>query len=290
MGQLPDARALCRAHNGPMATTTNSAGSHESFQIPIEVAEVYEAAFVPAFFAQWAPILCDEAGIAAGHRVLDVACGTGIVARAAADRVAPDGSVTGLDLNQAMLTVARRIRPDIDYRQADAAALPFPDASFDVVVSQMALMFFPDRPAAVREMARVARPAGTVSVLVPGELRTQPAFAPFVAMAGRHAGPEAMSLLGTYFACGDLDELTRLVGAAGLRPAGSRTVQGIYRAPSVDAFVTTEVESTPLLERISERTYQAIRVDAHEVLAPFTSADGSVRAPFEANIVTARKP
>jgi ubiquinone/menaquinone biosynthesis C-methylase UbiE len=109
-----------------MSTITDSADSHESFQIPIEAAEFYEAAFVPAFFAQWAPILCDEAGIAAGNRVLDVACGIGIVARTAADRVAPDGSVTGLDLNEAMLTVARRIRPDIDYRQGDPAALPFP--------------------------------------------------------------------------------------------------------------------------------------------------------------------
>lgn len=273
-----------------MTTTTDSADPHESFQIPIEVAEFYEAAFVPAFFAQWAPILCDEADIAVGDRVLDVACGTGIVARTAADRVAPGGSVTGLDLNEAMLTVARRVRPDIDYRQADAAALPFTDASFDVVLCQMALMFFPDRPAAVREMARVTRSAGTVGILVPGELRSQAAFAPFVAMAGQHAGPEAMSLLGTYFACGDLDELTRLVGAAGLRPVGSRTVQGVYRAPSVDAFVTTEVESTPLLQRISAQTYQAIRADARRVLAPFISADGAVHATFEANIVIARKP
>jgi SAM-dependent methyltransferase len=276
-----------------MTTSTgpsSSAGSTESFQIPLEAAQFYESAFVPAFFAQWAPVLCGDAGIAAGARVLDVACGTGIVARTAADVVLPDGAVTGVDLNEAMLTVARGVRPDIDYRQGDAAALPFPDASFDVVVSQMALMFFPDRPAAAREMARVTRSAGTVAVLVPGDLRSQTAFAPFVAMAGQHAGPEAMSLLSSYFACGDLDELTGLLAAAGLRPTRSRTVQGTYRAPTVDTFVTTEVESTPLLERISEQTYQAIRAGAHDVLAPFTAADGSVQAPFEANVVTARKP
>ncbi len=117
---------------------SNATDSTESFQIPIEAAEFYETAFVPAFFAQWAPILCDEAGIGNGSRVLDVACGTGIVARTAADRVGPHGTVSGVDLNVAMLTVARRVRPDIDYRQGDAAALPFPDTSFDVVVSQMA--------------------------------------------------------------------------------------------------------------------------------------------------------
>src|SRR5262245_39172787 len=118
-------------HTGPPV------GSAESFQIPIEAAEFYESAFVPAFFAQWAPILCDQAAIAPGQRVLDVGCGTGIVARTAADRVVPGGTVTGVDLNEAMLTVARRVRPDIDYRQSDAAALPLPDESFDAVVSQM---------------------------------------------------------------------------------------------------------------------------------------------------------
>ncbi len=151
-------------------------------------------------------------------------------------------------------------------------------------------MFFPDRPQALQEMARVADHGGTVAVLVPGDLQSQTAFAPFVAMAGRHAGPEAMSLLSSYFACGDLDRLTREFGSAGLRPTTSRTVQGTYRAPSVDAFVTTEVESTPLLERISEQTYRAIRADAHDVLAAVTAADGSVHAPFEANLVTARRP
>ena len=82
---------------------------------------------MPAFFAQWAPSLCEAAGIAAGQRVLDVACGTGIVARTAAEIVGP-ANVVGVDLNEAMLTVARRVRPDIDWRQGDVAALPFPTA------------------------------------------------------------------------------------------------------------------------------------------------------------------
>ena len=87
----------------------------ETFNVSTEVAEIYESAFVPAFFAQWAPILCEAAGVAHGQRVLDVACGTGIVARTAADLVAPGGSVVGVDVNEAMLTVARRVRPDIDF-------------------------------------------------------------------------------------------------------------------------------------------------------------------------------
>jgi ubiquinone/menaquinone biosynthesis C-methylase UbiE len=267
-------------------TTTESS---ESFQITREIAEFYETAFVPAFFAQWAPILCQAAGVAPGHRVLDVACGTGIVTRTAADRVAADGRAVGVDLNDAMLTVARRIRTDIEFRRADAAQLPFADESFDTVLSQMALMFFPDRAAAVQEMVRVTTPGGTVALLVPGPLAHQHAFARFVDLAERHGGDEARSLLSTYFLCGDLDKLAALVESTGLRITAARTEIGTYRAPSVDAFVTTEVESTPLVQRISPDVYARIRTGAHEVLAPFTTADGRVEAPFESNLLVAHR-
>jgi len=258
--------------------------STETFQIPLAAAELYEAAFVPAFFAQWAPTLCEAAGVAPGRRVLDVACGTGIVARTAADRGA---TVTGVDLNEAMLTVARRVRPELDWRQGNAQDLPLADGSFDVVMSQMALMFLPEPAAALAEMARVVRPGGTVAVLVPGALERQAAFAPFVEMAARHAGPEALDLLTAYFRRGDLDRLAAQLGSAATTVTDQRRVDGTYRAPSVDAFVTTEVESTPLVERISAETYQRIRDEARTVLAPFTAVDGSVAAPFESNLVVA---
>ena len=260
----------------------------ETFQIPIEAAEHYEAAFVPAFFAQWAPVLCTAARVAPGQSVLDVGCGTGIVARTAAELVAPNGSVTGLDLNEAMLTVANRIRPDLAWRLGEAGALPFGDDDFDVVLSQMALMFVPDRPAAMREMARVARPGGTVAVLVPSQLERQAAFAPLIDVAARHAGPEAVSLMSTYFACGGLDRLRALTEAAGLTVTLGRTEVGTYRAPSVDAAVANEVESTPLRARITDDVYERIREDAHIVLAPYTETDGSVNASFDADLVVAR--
>lgn len=266
-----------------------STASSESFQIPLEAAEAYEAAFVPAFFAQWAPILCDAAGVETGQRILDVACGTGIVARTAADRVG-SANVVGVDLNEAMLIVARRVHPDIDWRQGDAAAIPLEDGSVDTVLCQMALMFFPDRVAALREMARVAGPGGTIGVLVPSSLDAQPAYGPFVDMAARHAGSEARSLLSTYFSCGDLGDLTTLFDAAGLPSPTTATHLGTASFPSVDALVTTEVDSTPLAERITDDVRERIRNGAGNVLAPFTAADGSLRAPFEVHVVTARRP
>ena len=133
-------------------------GSVETFQLSVEAAEVYEARFVPAIFGEWAPHLVEAAGVAPGQAVLDVACGTGVVARTAADRMGGRGRVVGLDLNEGMLAVAGRLRPDIEWRQGDAAELPFEAGSFDAVLCQAALMFFPDRARALREMARVASP------------------------------------------------------------------------------------------------------------------------------------
>jgi SAM-dependent methyltransferase len=260
----------------------------EAFQISMEAAEVYEARFVPAFFAEWAPHLVDFARIARGQAVLDVACGTGIVARTVAARLGSTGRVVGLDLNEAMLTVARRVRPEIEWRQGDVSALPFADGSFDAVLCQMALMFFPDRVGALREMRRVAVDGGTVAVLVPARLETQPAYGPFVEMAARHAGPDAASLLSAYFACGRLEVLTALVESAGLRAVTSATRLGQARFPSVDAFVAAEVNATPLGGRLSEAVYERIRAGAHDVLRPFLTADG-LAVPLEGHLVAGRR-
>jgi ubiquinone/menaquinone biosynthesis C-methylase UbiE len=275
----------------PMLDCMAASNTSESFQIPLEAAERYEAAFVPNFFAQWAPTLCASGGVAPGRRLLDVACGTGIVARTAADLNGSAAGIVGIDLNEAMLTVARRIRADIDWRQGDAASLPFADGSFDTVLSQMALMFLPDRAAAIGEMARVVTDAGTVAVLVPGTLDRQPAFEPFVELASQLVGPDAVSLLTTYFVCGDLDELSVLFESAGLAVTTTRTVSGTYAAPSVEAAVRTEVESTPLIERIDEQTYARLREETAEIWRPFTAADGTLAAPFESVLIAAsRKP
>jgi ubiquinone/menaquinone biosynthesis C-methylase UbiE len=126
--------------------------NQDAWQLAHDAAVAYENDFVPAIFAQWPPVLAEIAGMGSGDRVLDVACGTGILAREALARVGPSGRVTGLDLNEGMLAVARQLRPEIDWRHGDAAKLPFEDSAFDVVVSQFALMFFPDRVAALREM------------------------------------------------------------------------------------------------------------------------------------------
>lgn len=264
-------------------------GSVETFQISPEQAEFYESKFVPALFGEWAPHLVEAAEVLPGNSVLDVACGTGVVARAAAELVGDGGKVVGLDLNEAMLDVARRLRPDIEWRQGDAADLPFRDGSFDVALCQSALMFFPDVAQALREMARVVMAEGTVAVQVFSSLEAQPAYGPFVHVAARHAGPEAVSLLSTYWRLGDLEELGAVMEAAGLTLTSTATRMGTAHFDSIDELVTIEVESTPLIERISDEVYERIRRDARESLEPFTTDDGKAEIPIEGHLITARK-
>jgi len=260
----------------------------ETFQISLETAETYESKFVPALFADWAPHVADMGDVTTGQSVLDVACGTGAVARAAAERVGRGGRVVGVDLNQAMLTVAERVCPGVELRQADVSALPFEAATFDVVLCQMALMFFPDRLAAIREMGRVAKPQGTVVIMVPSSLDAQPAYCPLVDLAARHAGPEAVAMLSAYWACGDLDELIRSVQAAGLHVLSTRTRMGTARFASIDDFVATEVESTPVRQRLTDAQYDTLRREAGEVLGSFTASGGKAEIPIEGHLVAAR--
>lgn len=263
----------------------------ETFRLTVEQAEAYEARFVPTLFGQWAPLLVDAAAIARGQAVLDVACGTGVVARAVADRLAGDGHVIGLDLNEAMLTVARRLRPDLDWRHGDVAALPFPAEAFDVVLCQSALMFFPDPVRALAEMRRVVRRGGTVAVQVWSGLDAQPAYRPFFDVIARHAGPEAIGLVDAYFSLGDLDQVQARLHDAGLAVTGCGTHVTLMRLPSVEAFVGVEVGSTPLGARISEETYRRILADTRTAFAPFREATGALAVPIEGAILTtARGP
>ena len=159
----------------------------DAWQLAHVAAIAYEKDFVPAIFAQWPPVLAEITGIKPGDRVLDVACGTGVLACEVARRVGSTGNVTGLDLNEAMLAVARGLRPEIEWRQGNAAKLPFEDCAFDVVVSQFALMFFPDRVTALREMWRVLASHGRLAVAVGAPIAHSKGYTEFAEILRREA-------------------------------------------------------------------------------------------------------
>jgi SAM-dependent methyltransferase len=140
---------------------------------------VYESVMVPRMFTPWAELLLDELQLTAGDAVLDVACGPGSVARLAAQRVGPSGSVTGCDLSPAMLEIAAA-KPAVNaggtiaYLEAPADRMPVADHAFDVVTCQQGLQFVPDRPAALAEMRRALRPGGRLGVAVWREIERCP--------------------------------------------------------------------------------------------------------------------
>ena len=153
-----------------------------------DAATGYQDTLVPALMEEWAPRVADAAGIRPGDRVLDVACGTGVLAAEAARRAGPTGAVTGLDLSPEMLAVAARLHPTVEWRRGSGDALPFPDGSFDAVVSQFGLMFFPDQVAGLREMRRVLVPGGRLAVAVWASLADTPAYAAETDLVERRAG------------------------------------------------------------------------------------------------------
>jgi SAM-dependent methyltransferase len=261
-------------------------GSVETFQLSVEAAELYEARFVPAIFAEWAPHLVEAAGVLPGQAVLDVACGTGVVARTAADRMAGRGRVVGLDINEGMLAVAKRLRPDIEWRQGDAAGLPFEPGSFDVVLCQAALMFFPDRAGALGEMARVATDGGTVAVQVWDRLEAQAGFGAMYEAFTEHLGPAAAELESSYWVLGDLDLVGSLFEAARLRVTGTRTRVGIVRFDSAEVAVETEIQATPLAERIDPDSHRRVLAAGTEAMRPFVVDDGRVELPIQGHLVT----
>jgi ubiquinone/menaquinone biosynthesis C-methylase UbiE len=146
-------------------------GQQSQWQVAGSAPEVYERELVPAVFGPWAPILIDLAQPKLGERVVDIACGTGVIARTAAVKVGPTGVVAGVDLNPGMLTVARSLKPTDDaasvhWHEASADRLPLPDGSFDIAYCQLGLQFFADRPAALREMRRVLSSGGRLALMV----------------------------------------------------------------------------------------------------------------------------
>ena len=202
-------------------------------------AQVYEDYFVPGIHARWAPVLLGHAKPRPGERMLDVACGTGIVARRAAPLVGPEGAVTGLDINSDMLAVAReQPSPEgaaIDWQERDAS-VALPDGPFDLVVCQQGLQFFSDRAAAVRGMRRVLASGGRAVVSVFQCLAHHPLYEALIEAEARYLGT-SVEAVATPFSLGSADELHSLFRSAGFRGVEVIAESQEVRFPEPERFV-----------------------------------------------------
>ncbi|MCE6949491.1 methyltransferase domain-containing protein [Cereibacter sphaeroides] len=250
-------------------------------------AEVYERAFVPALFAQWGPVLAELAAVAPGKRVLDVGCGTGAATIAAASRAAPGGRVIGLDPNPEMLAVARR-KPGIEWVEGRAEALPFPDATQDAVISQFAMMFFENRVAALKEMARVLSPGGRMAVAVCGALTASQGYHALVGLLDRLFGRDIGDAFRSPFVLGNAAALEALADEAELKDATVAERVGTVRFGSIADLVATERACAWTLGGLlDDDQFACLRDAAERELAPFKTENG-IAFDMPALILTAR--
>ena len=258
-------------------------------QVTASAADIYETFFVPALFGEWAPRTIDAASLSPSDDVLDVACGTGVVAREASARVDSGGSVTGLDRNTDMLTVAARVTPAITWREGMAEDLPFKDESFDAVVSQFGLMFFEDQVKALKEMHRVLRPDGRLVVAVWDSLERSPGYQAVTALLQRLFGTSVANAMRAPFTLGETADVLQLFDMAGIKNVALETVTGTASFPSIDAWVHTDVKGWTLADLIDDQQYALLETEARKELARFAHDDGRVSFASPAHLVSATR-
>ena len=269
--------------------------SDERWQVTGSAAEVYQRQLVPAIFGPWAPRVLDLAAPATGERLLDTACGTGVVARLAADRVGPSGQAVGQDLNPGMLAAASTLpirSVPIAWVQASTGQLPFADGSFEVVACQLGLQYFPDRPAAVAELARVLAPGGRLAAMVWRSIDRSPGFAALADALDRSIGPDAGAIMRAPFALNDEEVVRDLLAGGGFEDVEVRPEAGTVRFSSSQEFVLAQGTGSPLAGTIGAADPAAratLLADAETTLATWQGPD-EFAFPIEALLLSGRVP
>src|SRR5262245_9736994 len=259
-------------------------------------AEGYESYMVPTLFGPCARILIEAADPKPRERVLDVGCGTGIVAREVASRAGTTAKVTAIDLSANMLGVAKasadRDGLTIEWREGNAEQLPFHDDAFDLVLCQFALMFVADKAAALSEMRRVVTGSGRVLVSVWQGLDRHPFYRILHNVIQRRVG---MSALHEIFSLGDAQDLCELALQAGFRKLEIKSFSLTARFPNPEAFIAGEIEvdtaAIPSMQHLDSKAREAIvsaiTNDMQSLLNEHIS-DNHVVMPFHGRILTAR--
>ena len=267
--------------------------SNSKWQLSGNAAELYEQYLVPTIFVPWAQHLLGRIVPQAGDNVLDVACGTGIVARMAKARVGASGKVAGVDLNAGMLGVAKAIVGDgsIDWIEADVGAIPLDDQTFDVAYCQQGLQFFPDKVGALKEIARLLRPGGSCMAVVAQSLEQNPLMRSQVAALTRHINADAAAGIRAVCGLSDGQEIASLFEGAGFKNVAWERVDLTLTYKDGRAFVRNGIMSTPVAGIVSEWADEARDALLDDILEGFGQFfDGtSLTFPHVSSVVSGTK-
>jgi SAM-dependent methyltransferase len=268
----------------------------ERWQMTGSGPEAYQRHLVPAIFAPWATLLLELARLQPGEHVLDAACGTGVVARAATSRVGATGTVTGVDLNPGMLEVARATAGEagqsITWQEGNLEALPFADRAFDVVLCQQGLQFCPDKAAAIAELRRVLRDGGRLALSVWRDIGHCPYILAVTGALAHHVGAEASQRMSAPCSFGKADALRAVLSQGGFKDVRVRIDVLPMRVASLERFLPAQFTASPIaadiIGALDERARIALFDDIVGRLLPYMD-DAGLAAPLEAHSVTASR-
>lgn len=250
--------------------------------------ENYERFFVPVIGEPMANDIIRLAALRQGERVLDVACGTGIVARLAVQQVGSNGAVSGVDINPGMLNIARSrtpTNPSIEWYQANAEDMPLPDETFDVVLCQLGLQFMPDKLTALKEMRRVLVPGGRFILNVPGP--TPKLFAALAEAMKRYISQQAAGFVNQVFSLHDTTEIQQIMSEAGFRDIALQVNDKILNLPPSKDFLWQYVHSTPLAGMIAQADEEDIVALEREVVEIWQEFEEDGNLKYRQRIVEA---
>jgi SAM-dependent methyltransferase len=254
-------------------------------------AQAYEKLYVPAFFRPVGNALLDRLEVSAADRVLDVACGTGIVARLIQERVGTPRRLAGIDINPVMVAAAQTFAPFAETHLGDATTLPYADRDFDVAICQHGLMFFADRRRALAEMRRVLSDGGRLGITTWRPISEHPLAEELLRVGRRHVE----AAIEVPYSLGDAAELRAMIEAAGFGDVAIDTVEFTARFPDAKSFTRMNVHAfaavLPKFAMLPEAERDALiagmEAEAADAVARHRDGDG-VLFPVRANIVRAR--
>ncbi len=264
--------------------------ANTEYQLQGNAARLYEEGIVPSMSKPLTEMMFDHLSLKVGDRVLDVACGTGILTRVAAHRFHNLACLVGVDLNPGMLEIAREHTPttsiSIEWRQADACELPLPDNSFDMVFCQHGLQFIPDKLVALREMKRVLAPSGRLAFTVWGEPTLYQAS--LAEALKRHVSEETATSCLAPFALRDVATIQKLLDEAGFQVVEMQKLILMRRLQASVLDFASRQPYGPDVDRVSETARVAIEREVVTAVESYRSDDGVFVVPQESHLVLAQ--